>query len=56
MLSVAIVGVGRWGQTLVNSVQGKSDNIRFTAGVTGTRSKAEEYCRKTGIDLRDGYH
>lgn len=55
MLNAAIVGVGRWGQLLVNSVQGKSDAIRFTAGVTRTRSKAEEFCKANDIDLRDDY-
>lgn len=53
MVRAAIVGVGRWGQTLVNSVQGKSDNITFVAGHTRTRSKAEEFCREKKIDLRD---
>ena len=33
MINAAIVGLGRWGQNLVNSVQGKSDKIRFVAGV-----------------------
>jgi len=53
MVRAAIVGVGRWGQTLVNSVQGKSDKITFVAGNTRTRSKAEEFCRDKKIDLRD---
>jgi predicted dehydrogenase len=55
MLNAAIVGVGRWGQHLVESVQGKSDRIRFTAAVTRTRAKAEDFCRTHGIDLRDDY-
>jgi predicted dehydrogenase len=55
MLQAAIVGIGRWGQLLVESVQGKSDSIRFVAGVTRTRSKAEAFCRANGIDLRDDY-
>ncbi len=55
MVNAAIVGAGRWGQILVESVQGESDNIRFTAGVTGTRAKAEEFCAKHDIDLRDDY-
>lgn len=55
MLNAAIIGVGRWGRLLVDSVQGKSDLIRFTAGVTRTRAKAEDYCAKAGIDLRDSY-
>jgi len=37
MIRAAIVGIGRWGRTLVNSVQGKSSAIRFTAGHTRTR-------------------
>jgi predicted dehydrogenase len=53
MVRAAIIGVGRWGQTLVNSVQGKSDKITFVAGSTRTRSKAEDYCRERNIDLRD---
>ena len=55
MLNAAIVGVGRWGRLLVDSVQGKSDLIRFGAGVTRTRAKAEDYCAKSGIELRDTY-
>lgn len=53
MVRAAIIGVGRWGQTLVNSVHGKSDKITFVAGNTRTRSKAEDYCRENNIDLRD---
>ena len=35
MLQAAIVGMGKWGQTLVNSVQGRNDSgIRFVAGCT----------------------
>lgn len=55
MINAAIVGIGRWGQGLVGSVQGKSDQIRFTAGVTRTRAKAEEFCTANKIDLRDDY-
>ncbi len=55
MINAAIVGIGRWGRVLVDSVQGVSEVIRFTAGVTRTASKARAYCRDTGIDLRDGY-
>lgn len=55
MIKAAIVGIGRWGQGLVDSVQGKSDLIHFTAGVTRTRAKAEAYCAGQKIDLRDDY-
>ena len=35
MLNVAMVGLGRWGQTILSSVQGKSDRIRIVHGVEG---------------------
>jgi hypothetical protein len=41
MLNAAIVGLGRWGQHLVDSVHDKSDTIRFVAGATRTIAKAE---------------
>ena len=34
MIDAAIVGLGRWGRTLVEAVQGKSDKIRFTRAVS----------------------
>ena len=43
VVHAAIVGLGRWGQTLVASVEGKSEAIRFTAGVTRTPAKAAEF-------------
>ena len=55
MINAAIVGLGRWGQNLVNSVQGKSDAIRFVAGATRTVGKAEAYAREKGFPLFDSY-
>jgi predicted dehydrogenase len=55
MLRAAIVGIGTWGQNLVNSVQGQSERIRFVAGATGTPAKAAEFCRKHDIALAAGY-
>jgi hypothetical protein len=34
MIDAAIVGLGWWGRTLVETVQGSSDHIRFVAGAT----------------------
>ena len=56
MINAAIVGMGRWGQTLVESVQGKSDKIKFTRGVTRTTSKVEDYAAQQGIMLGDNYN
>src|SRR5262245_44925082 len=55
MIDAAIIGLGRWGQNLVNSVQGKSDVIRFVAGATRTVAKAEAYARDRGFPLHDSY-
>lgn len=55
MINAGIIGMGRWGQNLVNSVQGKSDVIRFVAGATRTLDKAKDYAEKQGIILHDSY-
>lgn len=53
MLDVAIIGLGAWGRRLVNAVQGTSDAIRFTAAVSRTRSKIEEFCAGHDIRIED---
>jgi len=53
MINAAIVGLGWWGKTLVNSVQGKSDLIRFVAAHTRTRSKVEDFCREKDIAFQE---
>jgi predicted dehydrogenase len=55
MIRAAIVGLGRWGRSLVNSVQDSADDIRFVAGHTRTRAKAEEFCREKGVRLVDDF-
>lgn len=55
MINAAIVGLGWWGQVLVNSVQGKSDKIRFTTGTTRTLSKAEDFANEKGFQLVASY-
>ena len=48
MLRMAIVGLGRWGQNLVNSASG-SRALRFTAANTRTRQTAEAFCREKSL-------
>ena len=55
MLNAAIVGLGRWGQTLVESVQGKSDTIKFTAGIARTPAKVRDFTTKHGLTLDSDY-
>jgi predicted dehydrogenase len=53
MMRAAIIGLGWWGRTIVDAVQGKSDQITFVAANTRTRAKAEDFCRERKIELRD---
>jgi predicted dehydrogenase len=51
----AIVGLGRWGRSLVNAVHDKTGAIQFVAATTRTRATAESFCREKGIVLLDRY-
>ncbi len=55
MIRAAIVGLGRWGRSLVSSVAGKSNDIRFTWATTRTRAGAEQFCGENKIALADTY-
>jgi predicted dehydrogenase len=55
MINAAIIGLGRWGQNLVNSVQGRSDKIRFVAGAVRTPAAVQAYADSQGIRLYDDY-
>ena len=51
MIDAAIVGLGRWGQTLVKAVQGKSDRLRFTRAVSRNPDKLREVAAAHGLGL-----
>lgn len=52
MIRAAIVGLGWWGKTLVESVQGTSETIRFVAGTTGSLSEdARAFASERGLRL-----
>lgn len=57
MLNAAIVGLGRWGQNLVNSVQrdgiALGPKIRFSRAVVRTPSKSQEFAAKQKLLLGD---
>jgi predicted dehydrogenase len=57
MLNVAMVGLGRWGQTILNSVQGKSGRIRIVHGVSKEAAIAAPLAQRHGFrlstDLKD---
>ena len=51
MIRAAIVGLGRWGKNLVNSVQGKSGHLQFTHAVVRQPDPAREFARQHGLEL-----
>jgi len=55
MVRVAILGLGRWGRSLVNSVQGKSADIRFIVAHTRTPENAASFCRSQDMTLVEDY-
>ncbi len=55
MMNAAIFGIGRWGQTLVKSVQGKSDVLRFTTGIARSPDKYRDFAKEAGLTLSDDY-
>ena len=51
MIHAAIVGLGRWGQRLVSSVQGKSDKLTFVRGMVRTPDKVRDFAIAHDLDL-----
>jgi len=54
MLNAAIYGLGRWGNRLVESVQG-SNKIRFVKGISREPASHREFSEKTGIKVLSSY-
>ncbi len=50
-IRAAIIGLGRWGRSLVNAVHGKTDAIMFMSAYTRTPASAEQFCRERGIRM-----
>src|SRR5450631_1780796 len=55
MIRAAIIGLGRWGRSLVNSVQDNPNDIRFVLAHTRTRATAEDFCRTKGMRMVDDF-
>ena len=56
MINAAIVGLGWWGKTLVESVSGVSDDIRFVAGTTRSLSdEAKAFAKEHDMELRASF-
>jgi len=56
MINAAIVGLGWWGKTLVEAVQQDSNEIRFVAGTTRTKTpEVEAFAGAQKFELVDNY-
>jgi len=51
MIDAAIVGLGRWGRTLVDAVQGKSDKLRFTRAVSRNPDRLRDFAGRHQLQL-----
>jgi predicted dehydrogenase len=51
MIQAAMIGLGRWGQTTIAAVQGKSQRVRFVHGVTKEPELASDFAAKHGFRL-----
>lgn len=51
VIDAAIVGLGRWGRSLAESVQGKSQKLRFVVGVDPATDTAREFAAKHRLKL-----
>jgi predicted dehydrogenase len=54
VIDAAIVGLGRWGKTLVEAVQSKSDRLRFTHAVSRDPGKLRDYAALHRLELVGG--
>src|SRR5215813_15538130 len=55
MLNAAIIGLGWWGQELVHSIQGRSDLIRVSRGVSLEPEQAKDFAAKMNFALGTSY-
>jgi len=51
MINAAIVGLGWWGKSIADAVQGKSDKLRFVHGVTQELEATRDYAKDKGFRL-----
>jgi predicted dehydrogenase len=51
MIDAAIVGLGRWGRTLVDAVQGKSDKLCFTCAVSRNPDRLRDFAGRQRLEL-----
>jgi predicted dehydrogenase len=51
MIDSAVIGLGRWGKSIVEAVQGKSKRLRFIRGVSKEPELAADFAKTHGFEL-----
>ena len=51
MIDAAVIGLGRWGKNIVESVQGKSKRLRFIRGVSKEPELVRDFAATKGFEL-----
>jgi predicted dehydrogenase len=51
MINAAVIGLGRWGRNIVDSVQGKSGRLRFVRGVDSNPDAAADFAAAHDLTL-----
>ena len=55
MIEAAVIGLGRWGQAIVNAVQGKSARLRFVRGVCKEPGAMAGFAAAHGLALSSDF-
>jgi predicted dehydrogenase len=51
MINAAVIGLGRWGRNIVESVQGRSPRLRFIRGVSKEPELVRDFAARQGFEL-----
>jgi predicted dehydrogenase len=51
MINAAVIGLGRWGRNIVESVQGRKGRLRFVRGVDSNPQLAADFAASHGLTL-----
>lgn len=51
MINAAVIGLGRWGKSIVNAVQGKSQHLRVIRGVSKEPDLVRDFAAAHGFEL-----
>ena len=51
MINAAVIGLGRWGKNIVESVQGKSKRLHFIRGVSKEPDLVRDFAAQKGFEL-----